>query len=239
MIEIKDIQKNFGKEEVLKKVRFTLPEHQTLSILGKSGSGKTTLLKLIAGLLNDYSGRILVNGSPIDHLSPKDRGAVYLYQEALLFPHLTVEENISFGLRVKKKNAEEIQQKTAKMIEELHLGGQEKKYPHQLSGGQKQRVAFGRAFIIHPEILLLDEPFASLDPGTRSEMQSLFTEVAKKEKITSLFVTHDLKEALVTGDRYGMMRNGELKVYENREAFIEDADTGVKNELEFWKNLIP
>lgn len=238
MIEIKDIQKNFGKEEVLKNVSFTLSEHQTLSILGKSGSGKTTLLKLIAGLLNDYSGRILVNGSPIDHLSPKDRRVVYLYQEALLFPHLTVEENISFGLRVNKKNAEKIQQKTAEMIEELHLGGQEKKYPHQLSGGQKQRVAFGRAFIIHPEILLLDEPFASLDPGTRSEMQSLFKEVAKKERITSLFVTHDLKEALVTGDRYGMMQNGELKVYENREAFIEDTDTGVKNELEFWKNLI-
>lgn len=239
MIEIKGIRKSFGREEVLKNVHFTLPEHQTLSILGKSGSGKTTLLKLIAGLLNDYSGQILVNGSPIDHLNPKDRGAVYLYQEALLFPHLTVEENISFGLRIKKRNAAEIQQKTVKMIEELRLSGQENKYPHQLSGGQKQRVAFGRAFIIHPKILLLDEPFASLDPGTRSEMQSLFSEVAKKEKITSLFVTHDLKEALVTGDSYGMMHNGELNVYKNREAFIDDAGTGVKKELEFWKNLIP
>lgn len=239
MIEIKGIRKSFGREEVLKNLHFELPEHQTLSILGKSGSGKTTLLKLIAGLLNDYTGQILVNGSPIDHLPPKDRGAVYLYQEALLFPHLTVEENISFGLRIKKKDEKLIRKRTAKMIEELRLGGQEKKYPNQLSGGQKQRVAFGRAFIIHPRILLLDEPFASLDPGTRGEMQSLFTKVARKEKITSLFVTHDLKEALVTGDRYGMMHNGVLNVYESRKSFIEDANTGVKEELEFWKNLTP
>lgn len=237
MIQVQDISKSFGKEEVLKNVQFTLPEHQTLSILGKSGSGKTTLLKIIAGLLNDYSGNILVNGTSVDHLKPGDRGAVYLYQEPLLFPHMNAEENISFGLRIKKMASNEIRRKTDHMIKELQLSGQEKKYPHQLSGGQKQRVAFGRAFIIQPKILLLDEPFASLDAGTRHEMQSLFTKVAEKEKITSLFVTHDLREALVTGDRFGMMQNGELNVFENRKAFIEDAGTGVKEELEFWKNL--
>jgi ABC-type nitrate/sulfonate/bicarbonate transport system ATPase subunit len=123
------------------------------------------------------------------------------------------------------------------MIGQLKLTGQEAKYPHQLSGGQKQRVAFGRAVIIHPKILLLDEPFASLDPGTRQEMQVLFKEIADKENITSLFVTHDLKEALMTGDRFGIMVNGRLTLHENREAFIEDSDTGVKKEIEFWKNL--
>lgn len=237
MIQIQDICKSFGTEEVLKNVQFTLPEHQTLSILGKSGSGKTTLLKIIAGLLNNYSGNILVNGSSVNHLKPRDRGAVYLYQEPLLFPHMNVVENISFGLRIKKMASNDIQRKTNEMIEQLQLLGQKKKYPHQLSGGQKQRVAFGRAFIIHPKILLLDEPFASLDAGTRHEMQSLFIKVAEKEKITSLFVTHDLREALVTGDRFGMMQNGKLNLFENRKAFIEDAGTGVKEELEFWKNL--
>jgi ABC-type sulfate/molybdate transport systems ATPase subunit len=123
------------------------------------------------------------------------------------------------------------------MIQQLRLTGQETKYPHQLSGGQKQRVAFGRAFIIHPKILLLDEPFASLDPGTRKEIQLLFKEIAEKEKITSLFVTHDLKEALMTGDRFGMMVHGRLTVYENRDDFIEDSKTGIKQEIEFWKNL--
>ena len=139
------------------------------------------------------------------HLKPKDRGTVYLYQEPLLFPHMTVAENISFGLKFQGHDSETVEEETSRMIDQLKLSDQEAKYPHQLSGGQKQRVAFGRAFIIHPKILLLDEPFASLDPGTRQEMQVLFKEIAEKENITSLFVTHDLKEALMTGDRFGIM----------------------------------
>lgn len=237
MIEVKNLSKNFGDEEVLKGLNFTHQEHQTLSILGESGSGKSTLLKIMAGLLDDYEGDILVNGNSITHLKPKDRGAVYLYQEALLFPHLNVKENIAFGLNIKDKDRAYVREETARMIKQLKLNGQEKKYPHQLSGGQKQRVAFGRAFIIHPKILLLDEPFASLDPGTRQEMQILFKEIAKTDKITSLFVTHDLKESLTTGDRFGLMIDGKLKIYESREEFIEDSGTGVKEEIEFWKNL--
>ncbi|MFU8859450.1 MAG: ABC transporter ATP-binding protein [Cyclonatronaceae bacterium] len=238
VIEVKNISKSFGSESVLTDVSFSLEENHTLSVLGKSGSGKTTLLKIIAGLVENYSGTILVNGSPIDHLKPKERGVVYLYQEPLLFPHLTVEENIAFGLSIRNESADIIQKKTSGMVEQLQLGGQEGKYPHQLSGGQKQRVAFGRAFIIHPTILLLDEPFASLDPGIRSEMQQLFRSIATEQKITTLFVTHDLKEALITGDRFGMMQNGELNLFSDREAFINDAGTGVQDELKFWTELI-
>ncbi|NBC05251.1 MAG: ATP-binding cassette domain-containing protein [Bacteroidetes bacterium] len=237
MIEVKNLHKSYGSEEVLKDVQFSHPGHKTLSVLGESGSGKSTLLKIIAGLLDDYEGQILVEKKPIDHLKPRDRGAVYLYQEPLLFPHLNVEDNIAFGLKIKDKDLAFTKKETDRMIDQLKLNGQEKKFPHQLSGGQKQRVAFGRAFIIHPKILLLDEPFASLDPGTRQEMQFLFKEIAEKEKITSLFVTHDLKEALMTGDRFGMMIDGKLKVYDSREDFIEDSETGVIQEIEFWKNL--
>lgn len=237
MIKVKNLSKSFGEEEVLKGLCFTHQEHKTLSILGESGSGKSTLLKIMAGLLDEFEGDILVDDKSIAHLKPQHRGAVYLYQEPLLFPHLNVEENIAFGLKIKDEDSEYIQEETARMIGQLKLNGQEEKYPHQLSGGQKQRVAFGRAFIIHPRILLLDEPFASLDPGTRKEMQILFKEIAEKEKITSLFVTHDLKEALLTGDCFGMMEDGNLKVYESREAFIEDSGSGVKQEIEFWKNL--
>ena len=237
MIEIRGLRKSFKNEDVLKELEFHHTRHQTLSVLGESGSGKSTLLKIIAGLEDADEGDILVDGESILHQKPKDRGTVYLYQEPLLFPHLTVEENICFGLKFKKQNSGSIKQETRRMIGQLKLSGQEAKYPHQLSGGQKQRVAFGRAFIIHPKILLLDEPFASLDPGTRQEMQTLFKEIADKEKITSLFVTHDLKEALMTGDRFGMMNNGRLTLYETRDAFIEDSTTGVKQEIEFWKNL--
>lgn len=237
MIEVKNIHKRFGKEEVLTGLSFQHSRHQTLSILGESGSGKSTLLKIIAGLESADNGEIRVDGDSIIHKKPKERGVVYLYQEPLLFPHMTVTENIRFGLTFKKQTAGEIKEKTREMIDRLKLTGQEGKYPHQLSGGQKQRVAFGRAFIIRPKILLLDEPFASLDSGTREEMQILYKEVTDKEKITTLFVTHDLKEALITGDKFGLMSEGRLALYENRHEFINDSKTGVKQEIEFWKNL--
>lgn len=237
MIEIKQLSKSYGSEHVLSGLGLTHERHQTLSILGESGSGKSTLLKVIAGLEDADNGDISIDGNSIMNLPPKNRGTVYLYQEPLLFPHLTVVENIGFGLRFKDMDAHEIEGRSRRLIEELKLAGQEDKYPHQLSGGQKQRVAFGRAVIIHPKVLLLDEPFASLDPGTRREMQNLFREIADAEKITSLFVTHDIREALTTGDRFGTMSGGQLKIYETRDAFIKDSETGVMNEIEFWKNL--
>ena len=237
MIEIKNLSVSFGDEVVLRKINFSLRENKTLSVLGKSGCGKTTLLKSIAGIENNYSGSVEINGKPVDQLKPQDRGAVYLYQEPLLFPHLNVVQNIGFGLKIRNKDPLVIRRKVDKMIQQLHLEGQEKKMPDQLSGGQKQRVAFGRAFIIHPKVLLLDEPFGSLDSDTRKEMQNLFIEISNTEKITTIFVTHDLKEALLTGDYFGMMHHGKLNIFENRDAFINNADTGVKEELEFWTNL--
>lgn len=237
MIEINQLSKSYGSENVLNDLELSHERHQTLSILGESGSGKSTLLKVIAGLDEPDDGDIRIYGKSIMNLPPKKRGTVYLYQEPLLFPHLTVQENIGFGLRFKKMDSIKIKKKSQLLIEKLKLSGHERKYPHELSGGQKQRVAFGRAVIIHPNVLLLDEPFASLDPGTRREMQHLFREIIDTEKITSLFVTHDIREALTTGDRFGMMIDGKLKIYETRDAFIKDSETGVMNEIEFWKNL--
>lgn len=237
MIEINQLSKFYGSENVLNDLELSHERHQTLSILGESGSGKSTLLKVIAGLDEPDDGDIRIYGKSIMNLPPKKRGTVYLYQEPLLFPHLTVQENIGFGLRFKKMDSIKIKKKSQLLIEKLKLSGHERKYPHELSGGQKQRVAFGRAVIIHPNVLLLDEPFASLDPGTRREMQHLFREIIDTEKITSLFVTHDIREALTTGDRFGMMIDGKLKIYETRDAFIKDSETGVMNEIEFWKNL--
>lgn len=237
MIEARKISKAFGRERVLEDVSFCLEPRQTLSILGRSGSGKTTLLKIFAGLTGGYQGEIRLNGRAIDGVPARDRGIVYLNQEPLLFPHLDVTGNIGFGLRIRGESKARIKEKTADMIRRLQLEGQEDKYPEQLSGGQKQRVAFGRAFIIHPAMLLLDEPFGSLDPETRGEMQQLFVEIARSEGITTLFVTHDLKEALRTGDQFGMMEAGRLRVFDSREAFMQDAGSGVREELQFWNSL--
>lgn len=238
-LEIQHINKRFAKEQIVKDLNFSLAAHKTLSILGKSGCGKTSMLKIIGGLLKADSGKIILDGRDISTLEAEKRNIVYLYQEDLLFPHLNASENIAFGLRIKKEKEEHIQSKVKEMLKLLELEDQGQKMPHQLSGGQRQRVSFGRAIIINPALLLLDEPFGSLDTGTRQRMQQLFKDIAHKFEITSLFVTHDLKEAILMGDEIAFMQSGTLKVYENKEEFIEDPSTGVQNEIGFWENLIP
>lgn len=237
-LEVKNIAKTFHNEEVVKNLNFSLSENKTLSILGKSGCGKTTMLKIISGLVDPDHGEILVNGENIQEKAPEKRNIVYLYQEDLLFPHLNIFENIAFGLRLRKASQQEVEQKVSEIISSLELEGQGQKMPHQLSGGQRQRVSFGRAIITNPSLLLLDEPFGSLDTGTRQRMQQLFKKLAKEFSITSLFVTHDLKEALLMGDEIALMQKGRLQVYPSKESFIEDPATGVKNEITFWDSLI-
>lgn len=238
-LEVKNVVKSFQQEQVVKDLSFGLEAHKTLSILGKSGCGKTTMLKILGGLVKPDSGHILLNGNLIDEQSPSDRHIVYLYQEDLLFPHLTIFENIAFGLRLKKMPREEVNAKVENMVHSLELEGQESKMPHQLSGGQRQRVSFGRAIITNPSLLLLDEPFGSLDTGTRQRMQELFKKLAAEFRITSLFVTHDLKEAILMGDEIAYMRSGQLTVYPDKEGFIRDPATGVQDEIAFWGELLP
>ena len=234
LLQVDHISKTFGAQQVLQPVSFALRQKQVLSVLGASGSGKTTLLKIIAGLETPDGGLILLAGKDITALPPQQRGIVYLYQEALLFPHLTVAENIGFGLRLRKITNAQIERQVATMLERLELSEEADKMPDQLSGGQKQRVAFGRALIISPRVLLLDEPFAALDSQTRGRMQTLFKEVAADYDITALFVTHDLKEALIMGDEMAVIREGRWTPYSNREAFLQDPATGVREEIKFW-----
>ncbi|MEA1786428.1 ABC transporter ATP-binding protein [Arenibacter sp. GZD96] len=238
-LEVAHIVKSFGSERVVKDLSFTLEAKDTLSILGKSGCGKTTMLKTIGGLVTPDAGRIVLNGEDITLKKPEKRHIVYLYQEDLLFPHLNAYENIAFGLRIKKRPEKEIKERVHTMLQSLELEAQAKKMPTQLSGGQRQRVSFGRAIITNPSLLLLDEPFGSLDTGTRQRMQELFKKLTKDYGITSLFVTHDLKEAVLMGDQIGYMQKGVLKVYQTKKEFIKDPETGVQNEIEFWGNLLP
>lgn len=236
-LEAIDIEKQYGQEKVLDKLSLQLAEHEMLSILGRSGSGKTTLLKILAGLESPEQGRVVLEGRDVSALPPNRRNIVYLYQEPLLFPHLNVFENVAFGLRLRKTPDGEVKKQVQAMLANLELPEQAGKMPHQLSGGQRQRVAFGRALIINPKVLLLDEPFGALDAETRASMQQLLKRIAGEFAITALFVTHGLKEALIMGDRIGLMQQGKLKVYSSKKAFIEDAETGVQAEMDFWRGI--
>lgn len=236
-IEANNLTKSFSGAPVLRGVAFGVSAGQTLAILGRSGSGKTTLLKILAGLMDSDNGEVRLDGAVMDKIPPQARGIVYLYQEPLLFPHLTVFENVAFGLRIRKEPEPDIRQKTNEMLARLDLEQHATKKSDQLSGGQRQRVAFGRALIIHPEVLLLDEPFGNLDTETRAEMQQLFKKIATEAGITTLFVTHDLKEAALMGDRFALMENGQLRMFPDLESFVRDPGTGFRAEIEFWKSL--
>ncbi|WP_266206047.1 ABC transporter ATP-binding protein [Pontibacter kalidii] len=237
MLSIQNLYKTYNAHTVLDQVSLELPQGQILAVLGRSGCGKTTLLKAVAGLLPPDNGSITWAGESMDTVPPREREMVYLFQEPLLFPHLSVFENIAYGLRVRKEAEDKVRQKVQSMLEELELQEHAQKKPSQLSGGQRQRVAFGRAIIFLPRVLLLDEPFASLDTQTRASMQRLFLQLARKYRITALFVTHDVKEALLVGNRFAYMVAGKLQVYTSREAFMEDPQTGVQEELAFWHSI--
>ena len=237
LLSVENIKKSFGERTILQSISFGLQQHHTLGILGKSGCGKSTLLKIIAGLEAADSGTVALQEKPINALAAHLRGVIYLFQEPLLFPHLNVSENIAFGLKVRKLPTSDIKNKLAQTLLNLELEAHAKKMPHQISGGQKQRVAFGRALILNPPLLLLDEPFSSLDVETRANMQALYKRIAAEYDITALFVTHDLKEALTMGDQIAYMENGILEVYPSKTAFINDEKTGVRGERDFWSNL--
>lgn len=174
MLQVRNLYKTYSSHLVLDQVSLELPSGQVLAVLGRSGCGKTTLLKAIAGLLSVEAGTVSWGEKKMDAVPAREREMVYLFQEPLLFPHLTVFENLAYGLRVRKETELVVQQKVTRLLEELELRGHAQKKPHQLSGGQRQRVSFGRAIIFLPRVLLLDEPFGNLDAQTRTTMQTLF-----------------------------------------------------------------
>lgn len=215
-IEAKNIIKKYragnNKEDfiALNDISFEVKENEFVCLLGPSGCGKSTLLKIIAGLINADSGNIIIDNKIITS-SGKDRGMVF--QDYALFPWLTVERNIALGLEIRKENKEEIKKKVSWYIDLVDLRGFEKSYPHQLSGGMKQRVAIARVLAMNPNILLMDEPFGALDAFTRMNLQEDLMNLWRKQNFTSVFVTHDVDEAVYLADKIVVMTAlpGEIK----------------------------
>ncbi|KAB2951827.1 ABC transporter ATP-binding protein [Heliorestis acidaminivorans] len=210
-IEVKNLIKNFHNTEVLKNITFQIEEEEMTAFLGPSGSGKTTLLRIIAGLEQPSAGEIYIGGERVDHLPPQRRGIGFVFQNYALFKHMTVFDNIAFGLKIRKRKNEIIGCKVFELLEKMALQGLENRYPHQLSGGQQQRVALARALASEPKLLLLDEPFAAVDAKLRKELRQWIVKLHEEMKLTSIFVTHDQQEALEVADRVAVFNQGKLE----------------------------
>ena len=208
IVDIKGVNKIYGTNHVVKDLNLLVEEGEFLTLLGSSGCGKTTTLRMIAGFEEPTTGSITVEGEPIEDKEPYERNVNTVFQSYALFPHMTIYDNVAYGLRMKKVPKKEIKERVLKMLEMVQLSGFEKRYPSQLSGGQKQRVAIARALINRPKVLLLDEPLGALDLKLRKQMQLELKRLQKKLNITFIYVTHDQAEALTMSDRIAIMHDG-------------------------------
>ena len=210
-VELKHVNKNFGTFRASDNVSFAIERGKLIGLLGSSGSGKTTILRMIAGLETPDSGDIFIGGRRVNDVDPGKRGIGFLFQSYALFRHMTVFDNIAFGLEVQKKSASEIKERVEFLAELIGLKDFTTRYPMQLSGGQRQRVAFARALAPNPELLLLDEPFAAIDAKVRQELRQWLKSTIHKLGITSIFVTHDQDEAVEVADEIIITNHGRVE----------------------------
>ena len=210
-LSIKKIYQSYDKKATLNGISLDIFEGELLAILGPSGCGKTSLLKAISGLIPIDKGSITLDGQAIESLSPQSRKTAMIFQNYALFPHMTVLENIEYGLKIKRENNKSIKEKSERIIDLIKLRGFESRPVNALSGGQQQRVAIGRAMIVEPAVLLFDEPLSNLDENLRVEMRADIKKILKSVNITSIYVTHDQNEAMSIADRIVIMKDGEIE----------------------------
>jgi ABC-type Fe3+/spermidine/putrescine transport system ATPase subunit len=210
-ITINNLSKKFDNKEVLKELNLEVESEEMVALLGPSGCGKTTILKLISGLLASDKGNIKFDGDSVIDLPTEKRGAILVFQENLLFPHLNIEDNIGFGLKMAGVDRKIREKRVEELLELVNLPGHQKRMPNELSGGQQQRIALARALAINPKVLLLDEPISNLDANLREEMRELIKKIHEEENMTTIFVTHDREEALLVADRIAVMKDGNLE----------------------------
>lgn len=211
LLELKNIKKSFDQTEVLKSISLSVKEGEFISILGASGCGKTTMIRIIAGLEYADEGEVILEGKDITDMEPNRRNVNTVFQNYALFPHMNVEANVGYGLKIKGVSKIEIKKRVKEVLDLVQLEGYEKRKPSNLSGGQKQRVAIARAIINNPKLLLLDEPLGALDLQLRRQMQVELKNLQKKLHITFIYITHDQEEAAAMSDRIVVMNQGAIE----------------------------
>lgn len=223
-LKLERLSVNYGQTQALRDFTLTIKNAELVALLGPSGCGKTTVLKVVAGLLAASGGEVLFDEVSILPIPAERRGATMVFQKPLLFPHLTVAENVAFGLKMRRIGKAEINDHVAQALEWVRLTGYERRKPNELSGGQEQRVALARALVTEPRVLLLDEPFSALDENLRGEMRQLVRELQQRLRITTIFVTHDQREAFAVADRVALLLDGRIEQCgEPRELLLEPA----------------
>jgi sn-glycerol 3-phosphate transport system ATP-binding protein len=227
-LELQGLRKSFGLIDVLQGIDLTLDDGEMLVIVGASGCGKSTLLRLVAGLERPTAGRVVLGGRDVTHLDPSERDIAMVFQNYALYPHMTVFDNMAYGLRIRGLSREEIRQRVDETAALLGLGELLARKPRQLSGGQRQRVAMGRAIVRHPKLFLFDEPLSNLDAKLRLAMRAEIRKLQRRLGVTSLFVTHDQVEAMTLGDRLLVLHQGQpAQLATPMEVFERPADTYV------------
>jgi len=246
LLRLEGITKSFGRIEVLRGLDLSVGRGEFITLLGPSGCGKTTILRIIAGLETADSGRVLMDGIDVNGLSPDKRGVNMVFQNYALFPHMNVEQNIGYSLKLKGLPKPEIRQAVKEALALVRLDGFEKRNPNELSGGQRQRVAVARAIINRPKALLLDEPLGALDLQLRRQLQVELKRIQKQLGISFIYITHDQEEALAMSDRVAVMRNGVFEqadgaaeVYKNPKTafvarFVGNANLISRNDKEYF-----
>src|ERR1700733_12503555 len=211
LLSIRKVAKHFGKNVVLRDISLDVAEGEFLTILGESGSGKTTLLRIIAGFETASAGEVWMGEQRLDRQPPYRRRVNTVFQHYALFPHLTVEQNVAYGLRVAKRPEAEVRSRVEEALGKVKMSAYAKSKPSKISGGQQQRVALARALVNRPRLLLLDEPLSALDANLRRQMQVELKSLRREVGISFIFVTHDQEEAMVMSDRIALLRSGELE----------------------------
>ena len=209
-----DINVELGKKHILKNVSLEVKTGQLISLLGSSGCGKSTLLKTVAGIIEPSSGDVIIDGKSVLGVPVHRRGAVIVFQDLRLFPHMSVAENVEFALKMSGIKKQQYREIAREQLEKVRLEGLEDRRISQISGGQMQRVALARAFAVRPSVMLLDEPFSSLDEELRLEMGNLLLELQRESELTTVLVTHDTQEARRLSDAIAYMKDGEIVRYE-------------------------
>jgi sulfate/thiosulfate transport system ATP-binding protein len=210
-IIVENASKRFGDFQAVDDVSITVPDGSLTALLGPSGSGKSTLLRIIAGLESPDSGRIMIQGNDTTNVPAQHRNVGFVFQHYAAFKHMTVHDNVAFGLKIRKRDKDEIDQRVRELLALVHLDGLADRYPSQLSGGQRQRMALARALAVEPKVLLLDEPFGALDAQVRKELRAWLRRLHDEVHVTTIFVTHDQEEAMEVAEQIVVMNVGQVE----------------------------